>query len=216
MLKRSLSICFQVHCEDASKFISKYVLKYTPKSAMKDPPDCTWWLTPSLLDFTLPSKLSRHSQTHFQVCGHVQFQMLWLIHSLSSWPMYPSKLSMCSQLYSESSPSVHAGAPQSTFSSPLPIILWMMLLIALDGIHPACFTAHIEESFEATLMYTSKYSLKYAPNCTQQPQHTLLYTPKYTLKRHDTFNLTWQYALIYTPACPIHRHAELQAPQTWR
>jgi len=42
------------------KYSSEYVLKYPPGHALQDATNFTWWHTPSLLDCTLPSKLSRH------------------------------------------------------------------------------------------------------------------------------------------------------------
>ena len=63
-LSRKLSRRSQVHSEYTPKYTSKYVLKYTPGHAFKDAPNCTRWHTPSLLDCTLSSKLSRRSQAH--------------------------------------------------------------------------------------------------------------------------------------------------------
>jgi len=51
-----LSRSSNVSSQDALKLTLKYALKYTA--------ECTWWYTPSLLDYMLPSKLSRCSRVH--------------------------------------------------------------------------------------------------------------------------------------------------------
>jgi hypothetical protein len=58
-LPSNLSRRSQIHSEYASMYTSEYVLKYTPEHALKDTSNCTRWRTPSLLDCTLPSTLSR-------------------------------------------------------------------------------------------------------------------------------------------------------------
>jgi hypothetical protein len=80
-LPACLTICSQVSSHNALKHTPEYALKYTP--------NCTRWHTPSLLDCTLPNKLSRcsqahsrarsqvhspearHSQSHLTICSHV-------------------------------------------------------------------------------------------------------------------------------------------------
>jgi len=63
------------YTEYAPKYTSEYALNYTPEHAVKYGPDCTRWHTPSLLDCTLPSKLSRHSQVHLQVRSQVHLRV---------------------------------------------------------------------------------------------------------------------------------------------
>jgi len=56
-LNGTLPACLTVR----SQVISQDALKHTPKHALIYSPNCTRWHTPSLLDYTLPSKLSRCS-----------------------------------------------------------------------------------------------------------------------------------------------------------
>jgi len=65
-LPACLTIRSQVSSQDAPK--------HTPGHALKDAPNCTRWRTPSLLDCTLPSKLSRRSQAHSRACSQVHSQ----------------------------------------------------------------------------------------------------------------------------------------------
>jgi len=53
-----LDLCSEVSPQDAPKYTSKYIRKYTPRHALQDAPNCTRWYTPSLLGSTLPSTLS--------------------------------------------------------------------------------------------------------------------------------------------------------------
>jgi len=50
-LPTCLTVCFQASSQDA--------LKHTPECALKCTPNCTRWHTARLLNFTLPSTLSR-------------------------------------------------------------------------------------------------------------------------------------------------------------
>jgi len=54
---------------------SQYALNHTPEHAPKYTHNCTWWHAPSLLDNTLPSKLSRHSQEHLRVRTQVHLRV---------------------------------------------------------------------------------------------------------------------------------------------
>ena len=58
MLLSALRVRSQVHTEYAWKHTSEYVLKYTPGHALKNVRSCTQWYTCTLLDSTLPRKLS--------------------------------------------------------------------------------------------------------------------------------------------------------------
>ena len=60
-LPACLTVCSQVSSQDALKHTPEHALKYT--IALDD--------TPSLLDYTLPSKLSRRSQVHLRVRSQV-------------------------------------------------------------------------------------------------------------------------------------------------
>ena len=62
-LPACLTIRSQVSSQNALKHSHEYALKYTP--------NCTRWHAPSLLDCTLPSKLSRRSQAHSRACSQV-------------------------------------------------------------------------------------------------------------------------------------------------
>jgi hypothetical protein len=73
-LPSKLSRHFKVHTKYALKYTSKYVLKFIPEHVLKDAPNCTRWYTSSLLDCTLLSKLSRHSQAHSRACSQVHSQ----------------------------------------------------------------------------------------------------------------------------------------------
>jgi hypothetical protein len=67
--------------EYAPKYTSEYVLKYTPGYALKDAPNCTRWHTHSLLDCTLPSKLSRCSQAYSRARSQIHSQLHSMTHS---------------------------------------------------------------------------------------------------------------------------------------
>jgi len=62
-LNRTLPHCWTVH----SKVSSQDALKHTPDDALMYTPNRTRWLSPILLDYTLPSKHSRYSQELRQV-----------------------------------------------------------------------------------------------------------------------------------------------------
>ena len=80
-----LTIRSRDHSQDA--------LKHTPEITLKDASNCTRWHTPSLLDCTLPSKLSRRSQTHSQACSQGCSQ----VHSMT----LPAWLTVRSQVSSQ-------------------------------------------------------------------------------------------------------------------
>jgi hypothetical protein len=67
MLPSKLSRYSQIHSEYTAKYTSEYDLKYTLRHPFQNPSNCTRWHPPSLLDCTLPIKLSRCSQVHFQL-----------------------------------------------------------------------------------------------------------------------------------------------------
>ena len=66
-LARTLHLHSHVNCKYDSKYTSAYVLKDSPGHYLQDAFDWTRWHTPSLLDFTLQSKLSGQFQVHVQV-----------------------------------------------------------------------------------------------------------------------------------------------------
>jgi len=97
-LPACLTVRSQASPQDALKHTAEHALKYTR--------NCTRWHTPSLLDCTLPSKISRYSQVHLQV---------------------PLKYAPnCTRWYT---PSLHAAMPPSTLSreKTLPMSLDYML-----------------------------------------------------------------------------------------
>jgi hypothetical protein len=59
-LPACLALRFQVSSQNALRYTSVYALTYTPK--------CTRCHTPILLEYTLPSQLSRCSQVHSRAC----------------------------------------------------------------------------------------------------------------------------------------------------
>jgi len=65
-LPACLTIRSQVSSQDAPNHTPEHALKYTP--------NCTQLYTPSLLDYTLPIKLSRHSQEHLRVARKYTLQ----------------------------------------------------------------------------------------------------------------------------------------------
>jgi len=82
----------QRHCEYAPKY-TQYILKYTPGHALNDPLNCTRWHTPSLLDCTLPSKLSKHSQVHLQIAVKYAPNCTWWYTPSLLGAILPSTLS---------------------------------------------------------------------------------------------------------------------------
>jgi hypothetical protein len=78
-----LTIRFQVS--------SKNALKHTSEFALINTPHCTWYHTPILLDYTLPSKLSRCSQVHSRARSP--------LHSPEAWH-FQCHFTICSHVYS--------------------------------------------------------------------------------------------------------------------
>jgi len=72
-----------------SQVSSQDALKHTPGHAVKDTHNCARRCTPSLLNCTLPSKLSRCSQAHSRACSQV--------HSQEA-RHFDSHLTICSQV----------------------------------------------------------------------------------------------------------------------
>jgi hypothetical protein len=71
-LAACLTIPYKVNSQDALNHIPEQPLKYTP--------NCARLHTRSLIDYTLPSTLSRPSQLHSRACSQVQSQL----HSMAS------------------------------------------------------------------------------------------------------------------------------------
>jgi len=88
-LDGTLPACLTVR----SQVSSQDALNHTPEHAFKYTPNCTRWHTASLLDYTLPSKLSRRSQSHSRARSQVHSQL----HSMT--PCQPARLyaPKCSQ-----------------------------------------------------------------------------------------------------------------------
>jgi len=82
-LSSKFSRCSQVH--------SEYAPKYTPGHALKDAPNRSRWHTPSLLDCTLSSMLSRCSQAYSRAHSQIHSQL----HSMT--------LPACLTIYSQAS-----------------------------------------------------------------------------------------------------------------
>ena len=113
--------------EDSPKYTSEHVFLYTPGNPHKDAPNCTRWHTPSLLDYTLPSKLSRRSQAHSWACSQWCSQLRSMAHSQPAW-LYALKKAV------------------NKLSSILPSTLSSTLMIATYGILPACLTIRSQVS----------------------------------------------------------------------
>jgi len=135
------------------KYSSKYAPKYSPKHALKYPSNCTRWHTPSLLECTLLSKLSRHSQVHLWVHAKVRLRIRAQVHlrvcsklhrrvavkyppeyALKCTPKYPLQYAPnCTPWHT---PILLGCTHRSTLSSTLA----SMLLTALDCTLPVCMT----------------------------------------------------------------------------
>jgi len=98
--------------------------------------------TPSLLDYTLLSKLSRRSHAHSRARSQVHSQL----HSMT----LPACLTIAPKLALKTLPST----PPSTFSCTLPSTLSNTLLIALDDTLPACLTIRSQVSSQDAPKYT--------------------------------------------------------------
>jgi len=85
----TLSWGSQVRSKCPSKYSSENSLKYTLRYVLQDALNCTRWLTPSLLDCTIPSKLSRRSQAHSRACSHVHSQLRSMTCSQPAWLYAP-------------------------------------------------------------------------------------------------------------------------------
>jgi hypothetical protein len=105
--------------------------------------------TPCLLDYTLPSKLSRRSQVHSEYTP--KYTSKYVLKSMLSKTLpialngtLPACLTVRSQVSSQDhpkyTPSTLPSTPLSTLSSSLLSLLSGMLLIALDGTPPAYLT----------------------------------------------------------------------------
>jgi len=133
---------------------AKYTSLHAPKYTLKHTPDCTRLYTASLLDGTLPTKLSRRSQVHSEYAPSTA-------RVRSEYA--PSTL----RVRSEYAPSTLPSTPPCWFSSTLLHMLTRMLPLALDGTQPACLTVHSQTSSQEALKHTPEHALKYTPNCTQ-------------------------------------------------
>ena len=165
MLSRRLTIapdgtlpaCWTVR----SQVSSQDDLKHTLEHALKYTPNCTLWHTPSLLNYSPPSKLTRSSQVHSEYIrkytpGHApkdaltgtrwhtpslldctfshQLSRSFQAHSQLHSMTLPACMTIRSQVSSQAAPKY----TPSMFSSTLPGMLSRTLLIALDGTLLAC------------------------------------------------------------------------------
>jgi len=94
--------------------------KYTPGHALKDAPNCTRWHPPSLLDYTLPSKLSRRSQAYSRARSQIHSQL----HSMT----LPACLTIRSQVHSPDAPKYTPNCTRWHTPSLLDYTLPCMLL----------------------------------------------------------------------------------------
>jgi len=106
----TLSRRSQVHSKYAPKYSSKYILKYTPRRALKDAPKCTRWHTSSLLDCTIPSKLTRCSQAYPQAHSQVHSLLRSMARSQPAWYTLQSTLKIHSQVHLWVPSQVHSRA----------------------------------------------------------------------------------------------------------
>ena len=106
----------KAHSEVHSEVHSQLHVTAHSETAWLDAPYCTGWHTFSLLDYTLPSKISRQSQANLRICSNVHLQVflntlpsiLWctLASTCSSIPpigldgILPAYLSLYSKVHS--------------------------------------------------------------------------------------------------------------------
>jgi len=98
--QHTLSRRSRLNSEFASKYFSEYILKYTPRHALKDAPNCTWWHTHSLLDCMLPSQLTRCSEAYSKAHSQIQIQLHSMVHSQDVWYTLQSTLEIHCQVHS--------------------------------------------------------------------------------------------------------------------
>jgi len=179
----------------------------------QDAPNCTRWHTLSLLDCTLPSKLSRRSQLH----SMAHSQPAWLYApkwALKTLPIaHDDTLSACLTVHSQVSsqdalnctrwhtpglldctfPGTLSRRSQlHSMAHSLPAWLYARwsalktLPIALDDTLPAFLTVRSQVSSQAALNHTPEHALKYTPKCTRWHSPSLLdYTLPSTLPRRS-------------------------------
>jgi len=189
---------------------SQDALKYTPKHALKYTTHCTRWHTPSLLDYTLPSKLPRRSKVHMK---YIRSTTLSTFSStipgmLSGTPKnaLDDTLRACLTIHFHVSSQDTLKHTPDTLSSTLPI--------ALDDTFPACLIIRSQVSAQDAFQHTPEHALQYTPNCTRW--HTPSSTLPTTLSRGKTLIISLGYMLTCIPACLIQRLPELQRPGTRR
>jgi len=150
--------------------------------------------TPSLLDYTLRSMLSRPSQVHSEYAPKYTSQYVNLqvrtppsmfssaLPSMLSRTLtiafdgtLPPCLTIRSQVSSQDAPKYtpHTlrSTPPSTFSSTLPGMLSRTLKIALDGTLLACLTVRSEVSARDALKHSPEHAPKYTPEARQSQSH---------------------------------------------
>jgi hypothetical protein len=101
MLSSTLTIALDDTLPACVTMRSQDTLNHTPEHALKYTPNCTRRHASSLLDYTLPSKLLRHSQEHLQVRTQVHLRVArkYILHCTRCHtpsllgPMLPNTLS---------------------------------------------------------------------------------------------------------------------------
>jgi hypothetical protein len=147
----TLPACLIIYCKESSQDS----LNHTAEHALKYTPNHTWWHSPSLLDYTLPSELCWCFKSHFWACSQVQSQLQWIVYSQHGCL---NTLKCALNLLSRTLPSI--------LSSTLPI--------ALDGTLPAYWTLRSEVCSVDTLNHTPEHALKYSFNNTLWHASSLL------------------------------------------
>jgi len=145
----------QVSAQDALKHTPEHALKYTPNCtrwhsqpawlyapthtpeyAPKYTSNCTRWLTPSLLDYTLPSKLSRCSQVHSEYTP--KYTSVYVLKYTPEPPLKDAP--NCSRWHSQPARLYAPKQALKTLSSTLQSTLIRILPIALDDTLLTCLT----------------------------------------------------------------------------
>jgi len=133
---------------NAPNYTSKYVLKYTPGHAIKDPPNCTRWPTPKSALQTLSSiLLTMPSNT--------------LLIALDD------RLPVCLTKPSYASSQNATKYTPSMFLSTLMGMLSRTLPTALNRILAACLTVCFHASSHDALKHIAEHAVKYTPNYTR-------------------------------------------------
>ena len=134
--------------------------------------NCSRWHTPSLLDCTLSSKLSRRSQAHSRACSQVHSQLHLMTHSQPAW-LYAPKSAL--KALPRTPPSTHPSTPPSRSQahsrahSQVHSQLHLMTL-------PTCLTVSSQVISQDTPKNTSQYTPKYTSELREWPRSVVVWS----------------------------------------